>query len=255
MEEDVSYYRIAGFDVRMNCSTEFMHRQCASYRIPEEYVYGGKCLDLTYTDEEQEKYKQEGLDLLDFEYAYTFLRFSNEIVDQGAFCFHASAISVDGQGLLFSADSGTGKSTQARLWRKYMTDHEVFPVNDDKPTIRFINEIPYVCGTPWSGKHALNTNVEVPVKALVFLEQSADNSIEEIPAERALSLVLPQILGGKAGQVQIVALMGLLDRFLRRVPIYRLRCTVSRAAVRLVYDTLWDRDEREQGRTRTGKRR
>lgn len=246
MKESVSYYRIAGFDVRMNCRAEFMHRQCAPYQISEEDADGERCLDLTYTAEELQKYEQEGVDLPMFEYGYTFLRFSNKIVDCGAFCFHASAISVDGEGLLFSADSGTGKSTQARLWRKYMTGHEVILINDDKPTIRLINEIPYVCGTPWSGKHALNTNMEVSVKALVFLEQSVENSIEEIPADRALPLVFPQLLGGKTSQIQVAALMELLDQFMRGISIYRLKCTVSEAAVRLVYDTLWNGQEHEQ---------
>lgn len=246
MKENIFYYQIAGFVIRMNCSTEFMHRQCAPYRVSEGKVDGERCLDLTYTDEELQKYEQEGVDLPMFEYGYTFMRFSNVIVERGAFCFHASAISVDGDGLLFSADSGTGKSTQARLWRKYMTGHEVILVNDDKPVIRFTNEIPYVCGTPWSGKHALNTNIKVPVKGLVFLEQCVENSIEEIPAERALPLVIPQLLGGKTSQIQVAALMELLDQFLRGISIYRLRCTVSEAAVRLVYDTLWNGQKQEQ---------
>lgn len=87
----------------------------------------------------------------------------------------------------------------------------------------------------------LNTNIEVPVKALVFLEQAEMNQIEEIPAERALSMVLPQVLGGKSNQIQTAVLMGLLDCFLRGVPIYKLRCTPSETAVRLVYDTVWNR--------------
>ena len=241
MKEGDSYYRIAGFPVRMNCVTDFMQRQCAPYSIEDKDTDTEGCLNLTYTDDDWQKYGRERIDLPTFEYGYTFLRFSNWITERGAFCFHASAISVNGEGLLFSADSGTGKSTHARLWKKYMTDCEVIPVNDDKPTIRFVEKTPYVCGTPWSGKHMLNTNIEVPVKALVFLEQAEVNQIEEIPAERALPMVLPQVLGGKSNQIQTAVLMGLLDCFLRGVPIYKLRCTPSEAAVRLVYDTVWNR--------------
>lgn len=242
MEENISYYRIAGFAVRMNCSTEFMRRVCAAYRVEEKEINTGECLDLCYMDEEWQKYSREGMNLPAFEYGYTFLRFSNGIVERGAFCFHASAISVDGEGLLFSADSGTGKSTHAALWRKYMNGHEVISVNDDKPTIRFVEGKPHVCGTPWSGKHTLNTNVEAPVKALVFLEQGKENQIEEVPAEKAFPLVFPQLLGGKTSQAQVAVLMGHLDRFLRRISIYRLRCTISEAAVRLVYDTVWNKE-------------
>jgi serine kinase of HPr protein (carbohydrate metabolism regulator) len=51
------------------------------------------------------------------------------------FLFHGSAIAVDGVGYLFTAKSGTGKSTHARLWRELLGARAVM-VNDDKPLLR-----------------------------------------------------------------------------------------------------------------------
>ena len=39
--------------------------------------------------------------------------------------FHGSVIAVDGEGYLFTAKSGTGKSTHARLWRETFGDRAV----------------------------------------------------------------------------------------------------------------------------------
>ena len=54
------------------------------------------------------------------------------------FLFHGSVISVDGEAYIFTAKSGTGKSTHTRLWREYLGERAVM-VNDDKPLISVKN--------------------------------------------------------------------------------------------------------------------
>ena len=82
--------------------------------------------------------------------------------------FHSSAIAVDGQAYLFTAPSGTGKSTHARLWRELLGD-KVIMVNDDKPIVRLIDGEFYVYGTPWNGKHRLSTNCKMKIKQFAQL--------------------------------------------------------------------------------------
>lgn len=247
MEKEKQRYLIAGISVRMDCAEDFMRRQCAAYEAHETDGAAGPeedeaCPDLTCTADDWEiyrlRFRQQGISRRDFEYAMTFQKFADQIIWRNGFCLHASAISADGKGILFSGDSGVGKSTQAGLWEKYMAGHGVIRINDDKPAIRITDGEPLVCGTPWCGKHLVNTNTCVPAKALIFLEQAQEDRLEELPAKGALPLVLPQILGGKGTQEQTALLMGMLDVFLRAVPIYRLRCTAGRSAVRLVYEEL-----------------
>ena len=69
----------------------------------------------------------------------------------GVVSLHAAAISHRGQGVLFLGESGTGKSTHARLWCRHMAATEL--LNDDSPFIRLQPAgAPLVYGSPWSGK-------------------------------------------------------------------------------------------------------
>ena len=105
--------------------------------------------------------------------------------------FHGSVVAVDGQGYLFTAKSGTGKSTHTRFWRETFGERAVM-VNDDKPFLRIGSEGILVCGAPWSGKHGLDTNVTVPLKAICILERGTENRIRRIAPEEALPMLLHQ---------------------------------------------------------------
>ncbi len=78
--------------------------------------------------------------------------------------FHGSALAIDGDGYLFTAKSGTGKSTHTRLWRERFGDRVVM-INDDKPLLHIDAGSVIAYGTPWNGKHRLGTNASVPLRA------------------------------------------------------------------------------------------
>lgn len=235
------YYKIADFTVVMNCQSAFMQDLCFPYRCAEDVETE---IDLRISDEARTKCPPQMSPAM-FEYNVTIGRFVQNILEKGAFCYHASALSVDGEGILFSADSGTGKSTHARLWREFMSaDHEVISLNDDKPIIRLIEGKPWIYGSPWSGKHSIHQNGRAPVKALVFLERGEKNRIEELRPEEVFALMFPQVLGRKSGDT-IAQLLELLDQFVRNISVYRLHCNISEEAVRLVYHTIWEEKENE----------
>ena len=64
---------------------------------------------------------------------------------------HASCVEKDGKAYLFSAKSGTGKSTHTHLWLRAFPDSRI--INDDKPAVRRMDGTFYACGTPFSGKN------------------------------------------------------------------------------------------------------
>lgn len=64
-----------------------------------------------------------------------YRKIADKMVDYDTFVFHGSVIAVEGQAYLFTAKSGTGKSTHTRLWREMLGDKAVM-VNDDKPMLR-----------------------------------------------------------------------------------------------------------------------
>ncbi len=150
--------------------------------------------------------------------------------------FHSSAIMVDGNAYLFTAPSGTGKSTHARLWRELLGDKAVM-VNDDKPIIRYIDGDFYVYGTPWNGKHHLDTNCRAKIKAICNIYQSKDNNIEKISPAEMLMVILNQTLR-PAELGKIDKLLELIEKLLGSVELYRLGCNISKEAAELSYKTM-----------------
>ena len=104
---------------------------------------------------------------------------------------HGSTVAVDGRGYLFTAKCGTGKSTHTRLWCQAFGNRAVM-VNDDKPFLQVREDGMWVCGSPWSGKHGLDTNIAVPLAGICILERGKENHIVPCSVEKALPMLLHQ---------------------------------------------------------------
>ena len=150
--------------------------------------------------------------------------------------FHSSAIAVDGQAYLFTAPSGTCKSTHTRLWRELLGDRAVM-INDDKPIIRCIDGEFYVYGTPWTGKHNLGMNARAKVKAICKIYQAKENVIKKASAQEMLFTILNQTLRPNE-EMRMDILLGLIDKMLRKVDLYSLGCNISLDAAKLSYETM-----------------
>lgn len=148
-------------------------------------------------------------------------------------------MALDNKAVLFSAPCGTGKSTHTGLWRKYFGEDKAIIINDDKPAIRLMGDTFYVYGTPWSGKSDLNTNVKVPLQAIVFLEQASENCIERLSNKDAVRWLYYQSLRptGPRSEEKTSNLLNLLDKIVCQIPIYKMGCTISEEAVELSYNT------------------
>ena len=147
--------------------------------------------------------------------------------------FHGSVIAVDGEAYLFTAASGTGKSTHTRLWRQIFGDRAVM-VNDDKPLLTITKSGVTASGTPWCGKHRLSTNITVPLKAICILERGQENKIEPISASQALPMLLQECHRPEAPD-KLVRLLDLLDQMISKVALYRLQCNMEPEAAIVAY--------------------
>ena len=147
---------------------------------------------------------------------------------------HGSAIAVDGEAFLFSATSGTGKSTHTAFWRQLFGDRAVM-VNDDKPLIRVTEEGAFVCGSPWDGKHRLSSNVMVPLRAFCILTRGAENRIEAVSPAQALPMLLQQSHHPK-GPENMARFLQIMDRLTEKLSFYRLACTPDPEAAAVAYE-------------------
>lgn len=156
---------------------------------------------------------------------------------RGATVLHSAAMAYRGQAVLFSAPSETGKSTHTKLWKQFYQD-DVALFNDDTPVIRPKGDLFFACGTPWSGKTEINENNEYPLAGIVFLKQASENTIRRLSTIEAAANMLSQTRKPVFEDLMDKH-MDILREILQRVPVYEMGCTISKEAVDLVKDTLF----------------
>lgn len=152
------------------------------------------------------------------------------------FFFHCSSLELEGKAYLFTAPSGTGKSTHAGLWRKHFGDR-VTMINDDKPIIRLIENEFFVYGTPWQGKSNIGNNIKAPVQAVCVLRQGKENKIKKLDTLEALQLFFDQTERPK-DKKSMENLLDLFSVFLSKIPVYIMDCTISEEAVITAYEQM-----------------
>ena len=148
---------------------------------------------------------------------------------------HASLVEKDGFGVIFLGPSGMGKSTQAKLWEKYLDADFII---GDRPGLRKINGKWIGFGMPWDGKDAIHRQTSVPVKALVWLEQAKENRIVPMNPVQAMTVMLKQAMMPVWDDRAMDGATEMMGTLAREVPMYHLRCLPDKAAVRLTYETI-----------------
>lgn len=152
----------------------------------------------------------------------------------GGVVFHGAAISYGEGGYIFTAPSGTGKSTHIRLWRKYL-GKKVDIINGDKPIITADDGGVTVHGTPWSGKERWQKNRSLPLKGICLLHRGEECRIKKAEADEFLPFLISQTYRSSEPDT-MGRTMELLDRILRAVPVYSLFCDMSEDAVRCSFE-------------------
>lgn len=158
-------------------------------------------------------------------------RFAEFLLAHDTLLLHGSAIAVDGQGYLFTADSGTGKSTHTRLWREVFGARAVM-VNDDKPFIQLTRDGALLHGSPWSGKHGLDSNIAVPLKGICLLRRGSENVIWPATAEELLPILEKQAYAPLTVEKTAVS-HSLLRRLSQQVPLWHMACNKDPDAARI----------------------
>lgn len=171
------------------------------------------------------------------EYMYTGSLFNRILLKYNGCMLHSSAVVVDGYAYLFSANSGTGKSTHTQLWLKHFGDR-AFIINDDKPSLRMEEGNWYVYGTPWSGKHNINVNTRAKLGAIVFLERAETNSIKPLDVKTAIPLFFNQTIRSMNNVDKMELVLEKMEQILTSNPIYKMGCDISEEAVTMAYENI-----------------
>lgn len=149
---------------------------------------------------------------------------------------HASCVSWNGEGLIFTAASGTGKTTQAELWAKY---RKAEIINGDKVILECGQKNCYAWGSPWKGSSPYAINKQVPLKAVVVLSQSEQNEIKKLSTAEMAAEFFPHVFFPSWNRDCAEKVMKSLDRLVCRIPVWHLSCRPDEEAVDLVQHTIW----------------
>lgn len=231
-------YKIAELVVNMDLLAEGRTaNQAQIYKI-ESDEYTKADIDINIEDEKYERLskKYKKFDKDNWEYILTGIEFYRQLVNYNGILLHASAVVYKNEAFLFSATSGTGKSTHTSLWLDYFGD-EAYILNDDKPAIRKTNGEFFVYGTPWSGKTNLNINKKVPLKAISFIERSSQNWIKRMENKECISKIMEQTSRNLESD-EMEKILGFLDDLIRNIPIFKLGCDISEEAVKTSYESM-----------------
>lgn len=243
-------YLLADIPVQITSLYPEVHQMCADYHtdLSAEILVSTSLEEIEEEGRMSDKQRQqEGLPPYQFEAPYletltVYRKIATAMMDRGIMLLHGSVIAVDGEAYLFTALSGTGKSTHVRLWRNLFGPRAVM-VNDDKPLVRIPLETnsdtsvqcrSIVYGTPWDGKHHLSNNISAPLKAVIYLERGKENEIHEVSAKWMFPVLMQQSFrpDGAAGTILGMQLLGALSK---SVKFYDLHCNMDPEAAKVAY--------------------
>ena len=160
------------------------------------------------------------------------IMFALATADKGTVLFHAAAVSYEGRGYMFLGPSGTGKSTHASLWQRYIAGTAL--VNDDNPVVRIDEDgTATVYGSPWSGKTPCYRNVSYPLSGIVVLSQAPYNKIQRLSGIYAYAALVESISGKRWDERIADGLHQTENALASSVPVWHLECLPDEAAARL----------------------
>ena len=137
----------------------------------------------------------EGIPVVDYTDSYletlaVYRKIVTKMLEFDTFLMHGAVVAVGDKAWLFTAPSGTGKTTHINLWLANIPGSYV--VNGDKPLIHIGDECT-VYGTPWAGKEGMNRNVGVKLCGIVILNRGLENQINKVPMTQILPVLIQQI--------------------------------------------------------------
>ncbi len=238
-------YEFAGKVIRVSSQYETVHNYCADYRTEEEPDFA-VMISQADIDYERKKSADEnrltGLTAREHSDGYleelaVYRKIAEKMPEYDTILFHGSVVAVDGEAYMFTAKSGTGKSTHTRLWRELFGDRAVM-VNDDKPLLH-IGDTVTAYGTPYDGKHRLSSRIAVPLKAVCILTRAAENHIIQITKAEAYTMLVQQAYR-PADMSALQRTMTLIDKLADAVKLYRIGCNMDISAAKVAYDGMND---------------
>lgn len=225
--------RIAGLTVEIRHLNRIALRGAAGFLCPEgQPDFSVEVTQPDIDDERERCFREEGEQALSYgaaalERTAIYRKIAQILPRYDAFVMHGAVVALDGNGYLFTAKSGTGKTTHANLWLKNIPGS--FILDGDKPIVRLQNGIAYVCGTPWNGKERQGTADCLPLKGIALLYRDGENTVSPIRFASAAPTLIRQTYRPE-DRAALAKTLSLLSAVGEKTPLYELKCNMKDAA-------------------------
>ena len=230
-------YRIADKNIRIRSLLNNVHTLCKDYLVSSPNSENTDFDVITsQNDIDYEREKNTDGDYSDgyLETLAVYRKIAEKMIELDTFLIHGSCIAIDGQGILFTAKSGVGKSTHAKNWCDLFSGR-VLMVNDDKPLIHVGDNQVTIYGTPYNGKHKRGSDISVPLKAICVLERDEQNSIKSIKYKDSFPTLIQQTYrpDNKEAYAHTIKL---IEKMSKQLNYYNLHCNMDIESARVAYE-------------------
>ncbi len=161
--------------------------------------------------------------------------FFNMILFENAMSIHSASVIDEDKAVVFSASSGTGKSTQANMWNRVL-GCEV--LDGDVTVCREIDNKLYVYGLPWCGSSGQFVNKKVELGAIVFLKQAKENNARIPSLKEKIGYVFSSTFSETWDEEMANRRAKITENIIQKAKIFEYSCNMDESAVAILKEFL-----------------
>ena len=165
------------------------------------------------------------------EHLFPLMGLSRVLLRHNRLLLHGAYVESAYGGILFTAPSGTGKTTQAELWRRH---RDARIINGDRAVLSLADDSAVIHGFVHSGSSPDCLNMEFPLFAVIALSQGKDNQLLTLSGKDAIRALMRSAYLLPEFKEDLPLLMFMADKFCSRVPLLYLSCLPDVSAVEIL---------------------
>lgn len=143
------------------------------------------------------------------------------------YAIHSASICYRDKAWLFSASSGTGKSTHVNLWKEL---YQTAVLNGDLNLLAMEDGHPVIHGIPWCGTSEVFDKRTLPLGGIVLLKRAVQDFVEELAPDQKALLIMQRFISPMWTGQQLEDSARFAERLSGQIDLCRLWCTKNPSA-------------------------
>lgn len=145
----------------------------------------------------------------------------------GKYALHSASNYYQEKAWLYSASSGTGKTTHVKLWEKL---YAVPVLNGDLNLLGMEKDVVFVYGIPWCGTSGVYTTKKYPLGGIILLKRGTENRVCKLPQDERQLYTAQRMISPAWTEKQVDDSLLFAEKLSDRIPIRQLYCTQEPSA-------------------------